>query len=200
MEGGDRQRVNFPKKIKKQDPESPAKLRENSTVIIWVYDEYKATPQELVETLNCTAYANSHSDWNHKTGRPECFCNTNHKWNSNGTACIPISSGGQPSQPQEDPMCPAMIYTIKLQQSEGANASYLQILARNAQSSGCSDPVIDQILGGGGTGTGTGTSTGEEDQCECVDSDGRRWRHLFGQPCDTEPNPQTSTHAIYDGC
>ena len=106
------------------------------------------TRETLVQNLDCRAYPNTYAAWDRKKNRAACFCiNKNYKWRSDGKGCIPKSG----RVVQQDPMCPAAVYAIKNKLRSGDNSG-LTLLANNAKSMGCTDPVIDQVLSGGGTG------------------------------------------------
>ena len=109
------------------------------------------TRETLVQNLDCRAYPNTYAAWDRKNNRAACFCiNKNYKWRSDGKGCIPKSGGVI----QQDPMCPAAVYAIKNKLRSGDNTG-LTLLANNARSMGCTDPVIDQVLTGGTGGGGT---------------------------------------------
>ena len=125
------------------------------------------TRETLVQNLDCRAYPNTYAAWDRKNNRAACFCiNKNYKWRSDGKGCIPKSGGVI----QQDPMCPAAVYAIKNKLRSGDNTG-LTLLANNAKSMGCTDPVIDQVLsggtGGGGTSGGTGGGGNEQISPSC---------------------------------
>ena len=126
------------------------------------------TRETLVQNLDCRAYPNTYAAWDDRNNRPACFCiNKNYKWRRDGKGCIPKSGGVI----QPNPMCPAAVYAIKNKLRSGDNTG-LTLLATNAKSMGCTDPVIDQVLSGGGTGGGGqgGGGTGDCSQCSVYEN------------------------------
>ena len=121
------------------------------------------TRETLVQNLDCRAYPNTYAAWDDRNNRAACFCiNKNYKWRRDGKGCIPKSG----RVVQQDPMCPAAVYAIKNKLRSGDNSG-LTLLATNARSMGCTDPVIDQVLAGGTDGGGTGGGDGTVDCSHC---------------------------------